>query len=434
MILRNRLLNILLSKLKFQKFQIQSQNLFFSKFSTKTNPIPGDHMLEGFGLPSSSKSITLPSTFHLERGGVLNHPRLAYNTYGKLNEQGTNCILVGHSLTSNSCIHEWWGELIGEGGSFSLDTSKYFVVCVNFLGSVYGSSSPLDVIEIETGKRAAADFPVATIKDNVMVQKVLLDQIGVKKVAYAVGGSLGGALALEFAATFPEMVKSAILVATCARHTAWAIGLGEAGRQAIYADPKWKNGYYLMNSTTNVKNNSKSSSQSQNEGAPLDGLSVARQLAMLSYRTPKSFTEKFGREEVIGGRSLQDSIFQGGGRKNTPTPFYEVERYLNYQGLKLTKRFDPLCYVRLTQLLDSHDIGTGRGGDYKTVLKSFKQRSLIVGIDSDLLYPCELSREMAELIPNSSLHVISSPHGHDSFLIHIDELNKVMRDFMKEKE
>jgi homoserine O-acetyltransferase len=166
----------------------------------------------------------------------------------------------------------------------------------------------------------------------------------------------------------------------------------------------------------------------------LDGLSVARQLAMLSYRTPKSFTEKFGREEVLGGRSQQESTSQGGGRKNIPTPFYEVERYLNYQGLKLTKRFDPLCYVRLTQLLDSHDIGTGRGGDYKAVLKSLKQRSLIVGIDSDLLYPCELSREMAELIPNSSLHVISSPHGHDSFLIHIDELNKVMKDFMKEKE
>jgi homoserine O-acetyltransferase len=382
-------------------------------------------MLEGFGLPSSSKSLKLPSSFQLERGGVLHRPQLAFNTYGKLNENGDNCILVGHSLTSNSCVHEWWGELIGEGDAFSLDTSKYFVVCVNFLGSVYGSAGPLDILDEKSGKRAAADFPIATIKDNAMVQKALLDQIGVKKVAFAVGGSLGGALALEFAASYPDMVTNSILVATCARHSAWAIGLGEAGRQAIYADPKWKNGYYLADPVSE-------------RGYPLDGLSVARQLAMLSYRTPKSFTEKFGREEVSEGkgsgngssRSKEDSVRQGGGLHNSPAPFFEVERYLNYQGLKLTKRFDALCYVRLTQLLDSHDIGHGRGGDYKSVLQSLKQRSLIVGIDSDLLYPCELSQEIADLIPNSTLHIISSPHGHDSFLIHIDELNLVMKKFM----
>ena len=398
---------------------ISLRRSFSSSSSSSSAPIPGDHMLEGFGLPASSKLITLPSTFQLERGGVLTRPQLAFNTYGTLNSQRDNCILVGHSLTSNSCVHEWWGELIGEGDAFSLDTSKYFIVCVNFLGSVYGSAGPLDVVDAKTGRRAAADFPIATIKDNAMVQKALLDHIGVKKVAFAVGGSLGGALALEFAASYPYMVENSILVATCARHTAWAIGLGEAGRQAIYADPKWRNGYYLTDPISE-------------RGYPLDGLSVARQLAMLSYRTPKSFTEKFGREEVAGGggRSKDDSVRQGGGRDNSPAPFYEVERYLNYQGLKLTKRFDALCYVRLTQLLDSHDIGQGRGGDYKSVLKSLKQRSLIVGIDSDLLYPCELSQEMADLIPNSSLHVISSPHGHDSFLIHIDELNIVMKKFM----
>ena len=350
-------------------------------------------------------------------------------------------MLVGHSLTSNSCVHEWWGELIGEGPRFALDTSRFFVVCVNFLGSPYGSASPLDVVDPVSGRRAAADFPVATVRDNARLQRALLDQLGVRRVAYAVGGSLGGCLALEFAASFPELVDALVLVATCARHSDWAIGLGEAGRQAIFADPLWRDGYYL-----NGGGGGGGGGLVAGSPPPLAGMSVARQFAMLSYRTPQSLTEKFRREEVTSGRGDEEAARQGNGRGAAraarAAPFFEVERYLNYQGHKLTRRFDPLCYVRLTQLLDSHDIGAGRAATaaaaaaagepaYLAVLRSLAQRTLVVGIDSDLLYPLPLSREMAELIPSAELRVISSPHGHDSFLIHIDELNRMLADFMR---
>jgi homoserine O-acetyltransferase len=202
-------------------------------------------MLERMGLPPSSRRLQLAGRFALDSGAALEAPHVAFNTYGALNAARDNCVLVGHSLTSNSCVHEWWGELVGEGPGFALDTRRFFVVCANFLGSPYGSASPLDVADAATGRRAAADFPLASVRDNARLQRALLARLGVRRVAYAVGGSLGGCLALEFAASFPELVDGLVLVATCARHTDWAIGLGEAGRQAIFADPLWRDGLYL---------------------------------------------------------------------------------------------------------------------------------------------------------------------------------------------
>jgi len=305
---------------------------------------------------------------------------LGYNAYGTLSPDGRNAVIVGHSLTSNSAVHEWWGDLIGPGPGYLLDTERFFVVCVNYLGSVYGSSGPLSTKEC--GSLYSADFPVATVKDNVAVQRALLDSLGVKGLAMAVGGSLGGMLALEWAATYPDFVRSLCVVGCCGRHPDWAIGFGEAGRQAVYADPHWEDGYYAV----------------RGKRAPLGGMSVARQLAMLSYRTPQSLSGKFGRSTVEGGRSEAVRLQQGQGAlrsRASPSsslfqspPLFQVEGYLNYQGDKFRRRFDPLAYVRLTQLLDSHDLGRGRGsGDYRDALKRIKQPTLVVGIDSDLLYP-----------------------------------------------
>lgn len=408
-----------------------------SSSSSSSTPVPGDHMKEGMGLPSSSFQYRVPVPVTLEKGDTLSNIVIGYNTYGTLSPQGDNAVIVGHSLTSNSCIDEWWKELIGPGAQYILNTNKYFIICCNYLGSVYGSSSPLDTNPV-TGKRYAADFPVPTIRDNVRIQRYLLDFFGVKRLAIAIGGSLGGMLALEWACTYPSYVDNLILIATCARHTDWAIGMGEVERQAIYADHLWKDGYY------DIKN------------PPLKGMSVARQFAMLSYRTPQSFTEKFNRAETKKGRSAETIFLQGQGglratlkdrnstglllssspsnttastqSSNTPLlqqiPHYEVERYLNYQGEKFIKRFDPLCYVRLTQLLDSHDIGynrylqnqegnnnnnhhrtstivtvspspskaeSGMKTDYRKILQALPHRTLIVGIDSDLLYPVRIT-------------------------------------------
>jgi homoserine O-acetyltransferase len=405
-----------------------------SSSSSTAAPLPGDHMLERMGLPPSSRRLQLAGRFELGSGAALEAPHVAFNTYGTLNAAADNCVLVGHSLTSNSCVHEWWGELVGEGAHFALDTSRFFVVCANFLGSPYGSAGPLDVADAATGRRAAADFPVASVRDNARLQRALLERLGVRRLAYAVGGSLGGCLALEFAASFPELVDGLVLVATCARHTDWAIGLGEAGRQAIFADPLWRDGYYL-NGGVGAAHPAAAGAAVAPSPPPLAGMSAARQFAMLSYRSPQSLTEKFGRAQHAAGRGAAEARRQGGGASRAgvaPVPFFEVERYLNHQGAKLTRRFDPLCYVRLTQLLDSHDVGAGRGdGSVAPVLRALAQRTLVVGIDSDLLYPLPLSREMAELIPRAELRVISSPHGHDSFLIHIDELNRIVSDFVR---
>ena len=362
-----------------------------------TAPIPGDHMPEGFGLPAGGSSHHAPRPFRFESGATLPSLTLGYHTYGTLAPDGSNAVLVGHSLTSNSAVHEWWGALLGPGPRFALDTQRYFVVCVNYLGSVYGSTGPL-----EGGGTLSADFPVATLKDNVEAQRQLLQSLGVRSLALAIGGSLGGMLALEWAASHPGFVRSLCVVGCCGRHPDWAIGFGEAGRQAIFADPHWAGGYYSRLAAA--------AGQSPPHPPPLAGMAVARQLAMLSYRTPQSLDEKFARGTVAGGRPAALAAAQGGGG----APFFDVESYLNYQGAKFRKRFDPLSYVRLTQLLDSHDLGRGRpaqGGDYKQVLKGLPQRTLVVGIDSDLLYPVRVVCLRAATAPQDPprLHLFLTP-------------------------
>jgi homoserine O-acetyltransferase len=178
--------------------------------------IPGDHMRDGRGLPSSSASATF-SEFELDCGSVLPSVTVGYNVYGCLNAARNNCVVVGHSLTSNSCVHEWWAQLLGNGPRFALDTSRYFIVCANYLGSVYGSSGPLSV-NPATGEPYMASFPVTTIRDNVRVQRRLLAHLGVCGVEIAMGGSLGAMLALEWAATYPDFVSRLVAVAGCAAH------------------------------------------------------------------------------------------------------------------------------------------------------------------------------------------------------------------------
>lgn len=333
--------------------------------SSSTLAAHGDHMRAGMGLPSSSTLFALPSTFSFENGVTPKNCVLGYNTYGTLSPDGRNAVLVGHSLTSNSCVHEWWSGLLGPGPSFFLDTNRYFIVCANLFGSVYGSTGPASIDESGL-YLGASGFPIATIRDNARAQRLLLDALGVKSLEIATGGSLGGMLALETALSNPGYVHSLALVATCASHPAWAIALGAAGRAAVFADAAWEGGDYARNGTT----------------PPTRGLDAARQLAMLSYKSPASMSLKFGRAAIATSPS------QRGGRGNTTAAFFDVESYLEHQGEKFTNRFDAAAYVRLTQLLDTHDIARERTGGIEEILKKCTaKRSFVVGIDSDLLYP-----------------------------------------------
>ena len=341
---------------------------------------------------------------------------MTYTSYGTLNKAGTNGCLVGHSLTSNTNVHEWWSELIGEGPSFALDTTKYFVVCINYLGSPYGSASPITPFPGgKDGEVYGPRFPRVSIRDNVVAQKMLLDVLGVKKLALCTGGSMGAMLALEMAATYPDFVDELVLIAGCAAHTDWAIGIGDVQRHTIRADPAFNGGNFEPGQ------------------GPTKGLYAARMGAMLTYRTPQSITARFRRSVQMGNSGLAAVA------KDDGLPFFSVESYLRYQGEKFVKRFDANCYLALTYTLDSHDVGRGRAeGDSNvdastltsaavvSVLRNLKHRTLLVGIDSDALYPIELQRDIAARMPNSLLHTIQSPHGHDSFLIEIVSLNRVV--------
>ena len=397
----------------------------------------GDHMKDaGPGLPPGASLATFPA-LRLDSGAVLRDVRCAYSTYGELNAAGDNVVVVGHSLTSNSCVHEWWGEMLGAGPAFALDTDRDFIVCANYLGSPYGTSSPCTPDPAKRGRDDdhhddhhasssspssssssfsawyGADFPTpCTIRDNVRLQKMLLDHLGAKKIRCAIGGSMGAMLALEWGATHPDLVESLVLIAGCGKHTDWAIGIGEAERFAIAADAKFLGGAY------------------DPRDPPLGGLAAARMTAMLTYRAPRSVDDRHRRaREASPPPDAHADAELKVVRRATPgaagaLPHFEVESYLRYQGRKFTKRFDANCYAQLTHTLDSHDVAEDKGGDYEATMRAIAQPTMVVGITSDLLYPIHLQEEMARLMPRAEMRAIDSVHGHDAFLIEIRALNR----------
>ena len=325
--------------------------------------------------------------FVTESGFRFTQLDVAWKSWGRLNEARDNVVVICHALTGHANAEEWFSGLFTENSILNPD--EQFIICMNVPGSCYGSTSPQSV-NPETGRRYGSAFPVLTIRDVVRAQQLVLDHMRVKQIQLVIGGSMGGMQALEFAA-MDKRVQSAAVIAAGARHEAWAIGISEAQRQAIYADSGWKGGDYAP------------------DESPVQGLSAARSMAMLTYRAPQQFSERFGRDQ------RDDQTFQ-------------VESYLRYQGGKLTQRFDPLSYVRLTQMMDTHDAGRGRGGLDKA-LAAIQIPVLVVGIDSDLLYPVAEQRALAQKLPNSFYREIRSEYGHDAFLIEFRQLNNLLLEF-----
>lgn len=381
------------------------------------------------------QQFMLIDRFQLEIGDTLTQVPVAYKTWGQLNAEGTNCMVICHALSGSADVSDWWGALLGEGKAF--DTSRYYVVCINSLGSPYGTASPC-TINPRTGKVYGPEFPLATIKDDARLQRLVLQRLGVTQVAVVVGGSMGGMTALEYLYFGPEFVRSAIVLAACAYHSAWAISWGEAQRQSIYADAKYRGGYYSF------------------EDPPKTGLSAARMAALLTYRSRNSFDAKFGRAEPnplvhrssdVPDESTVDETrdrysVHNHGNKLSKEPvsyrpkaaqnYFTAQSYLRYQGERFVERFDANCYITITRKLDTHDVARGRGPTIEAALGMIKQPVLVIGVPSDGLFTFSEQELLKQYIPNSKLRKITSPEGHDAFLLEFREINDMVLNFCVE--
>ena len=354
-----------------------------------------------------------PDELALESGQKLGPITLAYETYGQLNRAAGNAVIVFHALSGNShaagCYTEsderpgWWDNMIGPGKG--IDTDKYFVICSNIIGSCYGSTGPGSP-DPRTGKPYGLSFPLFTIADIVKTQKKLLDYLGIPKLLCLIGGSIGGMQALQWAVDYPEVVRSAIPIASTPKRTALSIGLSEAQRQAIMADPNWRNGDYY------------------GQEPPNKGLALARIIGHITYLSEDSMERKFGR------KLKENAAF-----KFDFSPDFQVESYLHYQGKKFVERFDANSYLYITKASDYFDLGEQRGEG--SLVKAFSRTAakfLVISFSSDWLYPTSQSREMVTAMKKAGLDVsfceIQVDFGHDSFLLAHEQLTRLVSGFL----
>lgn len=347
--------------------------------------------------------------FQLELGDELTQVTLAYETYGQLNDDKTNGILVAHALSGDAHaagLHAgddrpgWWDEMIGPGKAF--DTNRYFVICSNVLGGCKGSTGPYST-DPHSGRPYALDFPLITIGDMVNAEKRLVDHLGIRKLLTVAGGSMGGLQVLAWLTTFPGMIASAIPIATAIKHTPQQIAFNEVGRQAIMSDPNWNSGNYY------------------GRLVPDRGLSLARMIGHITYMSDASMAEKFGRQKKDGKFPFKF------------TADFQVEDYLHSRGDNFVKRFDANSYLYITKAMDNFDASRGR--PLQQSLLGIDTKMLIVAFKSDWLYPSYQSKEIVRAAKLAGLDVtyceIDSTYGHDAFLLEVDEETHLIRHFLK---
>jgi len=350
-----------------------------------------------------------PDELTLESGEKLGPLTVAYETYGTLNDQRSNAILILHALTGDAHaagFHEgdekpgWWDDMIGPGKAF--DTDKYFVICSNVLGGCQGTTGPSS-INPKTGRHYGFDFPVIGISDMVKVQRRLIDYLRIDQLLSVAGGSMGGMQALEWVASYRDKLKSAVIIATAARHSPQQIAFNEVGRQAVMADPHWKNGNYY------------------GEQPPAKGLSVARMIGHITFMSETSMGEKFGRRH---GRNGKPHKFSNG---------FAVEEYLHNRGDNFVNRFDANSYLYITKAIDTFDASRGRNlGD---VFRGIEAKALVIAFKSDWLYPASQSREIVRACKLAGIDTtyceIFSTYGHDAFLLEVDEETHLVKHFLQ---
>ncbi|MEO6126350.1 MAG: homoserine O-acetyltransferase [Ilumatobacteraceae bacterium] len=361
-------------------------------------------------------TIAVDHPMALDGGTTLSDVVVAFETWGTLDPDGRNALLLCHAWTGDShaagpagrghLSGGWWDDVIGPGKA--LDTNRWFVVCANVLGGCQGSTGPASPHPAD-GKPYGSRFPVITIRDMVRAQARLADALGVDVWHSVIGGSMGGMQVLEWGITYPKRVRSLVPIATCAQATAQQIAWGAIGRRALLLDDKWRGGDYY---------------DAEPGDGPWRGLSIARMVAQVTFRSDNVFTDRFGRE-LADGATLKNGfdLWQR----------FEVERYLDHHGDKLIRRFDANSYLIIGKAMDLHDVGRGRNG-LAPAMARIDVPTLTMGISSDMLYPAYQQRQIRELLADSGHPAewveIDSPHGHDAFLINLDQVAPPLAAFL----
>jgi len=348
----------------------------------------------------------------LDAGRTLAPWTIAYMTYGELNDARSNAVLVCHALTGDQFVASahpvtgkpgWWETMVGPGKS--IDTDRFFVICANVIGGCMGSSGPAE-IDPETGEPFGLSFPLVTVRDMVRAQAMLLDELGIERLLCVTGGSMGGMQVLQWAASYPERVVSAMPIACAAKHSAQNIAFHEVGRQAIMADPDWLGGAYQLQ-----------------DKQPSKGLAVARMAAHITYLSEAALQRKFG-------RTLQNP----GGVSFAFAPDFQVESYLHHQGMTFVDRFDANSYLYITRAMDYFDLAADYGGVLAEAFRGSKTRFCLISFTSDWLFPTVENKRVAHALNAAAATVsfveIETDRGHDAFLLDEPEMFATVRGFL----
>ena len=372
------------------------------------------------GLPSGTRKFLdfpVDRPVALDSGKTLQNVTVAYETWGELNSEKSNAILLCHAWTGDSHASGnaedgsptpgWWDGLVGP--NCAIDTNKWFVVCTNSLGGCQGTTGPASP-HPQDSKPYGSRFPVITVRDMVRTQVRVSDMLGIDVWHSVIGGSMGGMQVLEWAITFPHRVRTIIPIATCLQATAQQIAWGAIGRRAIRLDEKWRGGDYY---------------DAEIGDGPWQGLAIARMIAQVTFRSDNVFTDRFGRELAD-----LDADYNGLGLWDK----FEVENYLDHHGDKLIRRFDTNSYLIIGKAMDLHDVARGRGS-VQNAISRIAVPTLSVGISSDILYPTYQQKHIRDMINGvggkCEYVEIESPHGHDAFLINLDQLGRPVKDFLE---
>jgi homoserine O-acetyltransferase len=367
-------------------------------------------------LASLHSTLRIEAGLVLECGVRLAPLDIAYRTYGTLDADRSNAVLVCHALTGDQYVAEqhpvtgkpgWWNALVGPGRS--IDNERFFVICANVLGGCMGSTGP-DSLRADTGEPYGTDFPPITIRDMVNAQALLVEALGVGRLLAVVGGSMGGMQALQWAASYPERVRACLPIASGPFHSAQNIAFNEVSRQAIFADPDWRDGRYWAHGAK-----------------PERGLAVARMMAHITYLSEDALTRKFGRR-------LRRDPYNAETKLSLFGELFEVESYLRHQGSAFVRRFDANSYLTITRAMDYFDLAADHDGDLADAFRGTGTRFCVVSFSSDWLFPTEQSRALAHALNRAGANVsfveITSDKGHDAFLLDEPDLDRVVRGFL----